>query len=47
MGNKNLESKIDELVNQFKNVKDITDLMPEFDQDALMVHWTNNTVSPT
>ncbi len=41
---KNLSEASDsfaELVNEFKNSKEFSELVPDFDEQSLMVHWTN------
>lgn len=39
--NKDINGKIDELIEEFKNVENWNQYIPEFDDEALMVHWTN------
>lgn len=43
---KNVNAKIDELVDEFKKVENWNEIIPDFDDEALMVHWTNISVVP-
>ena len=38
---KSVNDKIDELIEEFKSVENWNQSIPEFDDEALMVHWTN------
>lgn len=35
--------KIDQLVNEIAKTKDWSVLVPDYDEDALMVHWTSKS----
>ena len=39
----NFRSKIDEFINQLKETKDWQTLVPDYDEDSLMVHWTSKS----
>lgn len=39
---KQIQKQIDELIKKFKATTNWSNIVPAFDEDALMVHWTNN-----
>ena len=43
MENTKTKSTIDELIAELSNAINVENLLPEYDEDALMVHWSSSS----